>query len=161
MEQSCLLFCPAWEHPKHHQWLPRIPGHFWLLWFLFHITASSLHFKPRQFVVSFSVLGSGMDPDLQMDIITELDLVNTTLGVTQVSGLHNASKAFLFQGKGASSLAQGTVWGRGQPGGCSPGVYLLEDHLCCVSCVAVIRNAQKCWGCADIPGVFWRCEGSW
>uniref|UniRef100_A0A8D2QJ51 Protein kinase C-binding protein NELL1 n=1 Tax=Zonotrichia albicollis TaxID=44394 RepID=A0A8D2QJ51_ZONAL len=38
-----------------------------------------------------------MDPDLQIDIITELDLVNTTLGVTQVSGLHNASKAFLFQ----------------------------------------------------------------
>ncbi|KAI5929323.1 Protein kinase C-binding protein NELL1 [Manis javanica] len=44
-----------------------------------------------------TVLGFGMDPDLQMDIITELDLVNTTLGVTQVSGLHNASKAFLFQ----------------------------------------------------------------
>lgn len=40
-----------------------------------------------------------MDPDLQIDVITELDLVNTTLGVTQVSGLHNASKAFLFQGK--------------------------------------------------------------
>lgn len=40
-----------------------------------------------------------MDPDLQIDIITELDLVNTTLGVTQVSGLHNASKAFLFQGE--------------------------------------------------------------
>lgn len=54
---------------------------------------------------SFSVLGSGMDPDLQMDIITELDLVNTTLGVTQVSGLHNASKALLFQGKGSSSFA--------------------------------------------------------
>lgn len=44
-----------------------------------------------------TVLGSGMDPDLQMDIITELDLVNTTLGVTKVSGLHNASKALLFQ----------------------------------------------------------------
>uniref|UniRef100_A0A7M4EQJ7 Protein kinase C-binding protein NELL1 n=1 Tax=Crocodylus porosus TaxID=8502 RepID=A0A7M4EQJ7_CROPO len=41
--------------------------------------------------------GFGMDPDLQIDIITELDLVNTTTGVTQVSGLHNASKAFLFQ----------------------------------------------------------------
>lgn len=40
-----------------------------------------------------------MDPDLQIDIITELDLVNTTIGVTQVPGLHNASKAFLFQGK--------------------------------------------------------------
>ncbi|XP_008842717.1 protein kinase C-binding protein NELL1-like, partial [Nannospalax galili] len=42
-------------------------------------------------------VGFGLDPDLQMDIVTELDLVNTTLGVTQVAGLHNASKAFLFQ----------------------------------------------------------------
>lgn len=40
-----------------------------------------------------------MDPDLQIDIITELDLMNTTIGVTQVPGLHNASKAFLFQSK--------------------------------------------------------------
>lgn len=46
-----------------------------------------------------TAVGFGMDPDLQIDVITELDLVNTTLGVTQVSGLHNASKAFLFQGK--------------------------------------------------------------
>ncbi|XP_038620449.1 protein kinase C-binding protein NELL1 isoform X5 [Tachyglossus aculeatus] len=44
-----------------------------------------------------AVVGIGMDPDLQIDVITELDLVNTTIGVTQVSGLHNASKAFLFQ----------------------------------------------------------------
>ncbi|XP_063253625.1 protein kinase C-binding protein NELL1 [Prinia subflava] len=44
-----------------------------------------------------AAVGFGMDPDLQMDIITELDLVNSTLGVTQVVGLHNASKAFLFQ----------------------------------------------------------------
>ncbi|XP_068050284.1 protein kinase C-binding protein NELL1 isoform X5 [Anomalospiza imberbis] len=44
-----------------------------------------------------AAVGFGMDPDLQIDIITELDLVNTTLGVTQVSGLHNASRAFLFQ----------------------------------------------------------------
>ncbi|XP_050191621.1 protein kinase C-binding protein NELL1 isoform X2 [Myiozetetes cayanensis] len=44
-----------------------------------------------------AAVGFGMDPDLQIDIITELDLVNTTFGVTQVSGLHNASKAFLFQ----------------------------------------------------------------
>ncbi|XP_074985573.1 protein kinase C-binding protein NELL1 isoform X6 [Caretta caretta] len=43
-----------------------------------------------------AVVGFGMDPNLQIDIITELDLVNTTIGVTQVSGLH-ASKAFLFQ----------------------------------------------------------------
>ncbi|NWR23429.1 NELL1 protein, partial [Emberiza fucata] len=46
-----------------------------------------------------TAVGFGMDPDLQIDIIAELDLVNTTLGVTQVSGLHNASKAFLFQGE--------------------------------------------------------------
>ncbi|XP_060131185.1 protein kinase C-binding protein NELL1 isoform X2 [Zootoca vivipara] len=44
-----------------------------------------------------TVVGFGMDPNLQIDIITELDLVNMTIGVTQVSGLHNASKAFLFQ----------------------------------------------------------------
>ncbi|XP_064513250.1 protein kinase C-binding protein NELL1 isoform X5 [Pseudopipra pipra] len=44
-----------------------------------------------------AAVGFGMDPDLQIDIITELDLVNTTFGITQVSGLHNASKAFLFQ----------------------------------------------------------------
>lgn len=48
-----------------------------------------------------------MDPDLQIDIITELDLVNTTTGVTQVSGLHNASKAFLFQGKSNSFISLG------------------------------------------------------
>uniref|UniRef100_A0A8D2HW16 Uncharacterized protein n=1 Tax=Urocitellus parryii TaxID=9999 RepID=A0A8D2HW16_UROPR len=46
---------------------------------------------------AFCLVGFGLDPDLQMDFITELDLVNTTFGVTQVSGLHNASKAFLFQ----------------------------------------------------------------
>ncbi|XP_062823867.1 protein kinase C-binding protein NELL1 isoform X8 [Anolis carolinensis] len=44
-----------------------------------------------------TVVGFGMDPGLHIDIITELDLVNMTIGVTQVSGLHNASKAFLFQ----------------------------------------------------------------
>ncbi|KAJ1182114.1 hypothetical protein NDU88_007309, partial [Pleurodeles waltl] len=42
-------------------------------------------------------LGFGTDPDLQIDIIAELDLVNATPGVTQVPGLHNGSKAFLFQ----------------------------------------------------------------
>ncbi|KAJ7344568.1 hypothetical protein JRQ81_000518 [Phrynocephalus forsythii] len=44
-----------------------------------------------------AIVGFGTDPGLQIDIIAELDLVNMTLGVTQVSGLHNASKAFLFQ----------------------------------------------------------------
>ncbi|KFO20866.1 Translation initiation factor eIF-2B subunit gamma [Fukomys damarensis] len=44
-----------------------------------------------------TVVGIGLDPDLQIDIITELDLVNTNHGVTQVSGLHNGRKAVLFQ----------------------------------------------------------------
>ncbi|OCT83612.1 hypothetical protein XELAEV_18021754mg [Xenopus laevis] len=43
------------------------------------------------------VLGLGTDPDLQIDVITELELVNSTRGVTQVFGVHNGSKAFLFQ----------------------------------------------------------------
>ena len=83
-------------------------------------------FEAKTALCSFSVLGSGMDPDLQMDIITELDLVNTTLGVTQVPGLHNASKAFLFQGKATSSFVWGRAWGRGLRGGQSLGVFLLE-----------------------------------
>nr|XP_033784819.1 protein kinase C-binding protein NELL1 isoform X5 [Geotrypetes seraphini] len=44
-----------------------------------------------------AVRALGMDPDLQIDIIAELGLMNTSAGVTRVSGLHNASKAFLFQ----------------------------------------------------------------
>ena len=96
-----------------------------------------------------------MDPHLQMDIITELDLVNTTLGVTQVSGLHNTSKAFLFKGKGIFLLCMGAELGEeGLSGDCSSGVYLSEDHLCCFSRVIVMRNVQKCRGCLDIWGVF-------
>lgn len=70
------------------------------------IAACILSAKPT-WVCFFLVLGFGMDPDLQMDIITELDLVNTTLGVTQVAGLHNASKAFLFHGKKHTLLCMG------------------------------------------------------
>lgn len=44
------------------------------------------------------VLGSGMDPDLQVDIITDHDLVKTIFDIMQMSGLQNATKAFLFQG---------------------------------------------------------------
>ncbi|XP_048339473.1 protein kinase C-binding protein NELL1 isoform X3 [Sphaerodactylus townsendi] len=44
-----------------------------------------------------AVVGFGMDPSLRIDIISELDLFNMSNGITQVSGLHNASKAFLFQ----------------------------------------------------------------
>ncbi|XP_068116533.1 protein kinase C-binding protein NELL1 isoform X1 [Hyperolius riggenbachi] len=43
-----------------------------------------------------AVIGLGTDPDLQIDIISELQLDNSTRGVTQVFGTHNGSKAFLF-----------------------------------------------------------------
>ncbi|KAL0629183.1 UPF0764 protein C16orf89, partial [Plecturocebus cupreus] len=59
--------------------------------------------------VKMTMVGFGMDPDLQMDIVTELDLVNTTLGVAQVSGMHNASKAFLFQ-ESCSVNQDGVQW---------------------------------------------------
>ena len=96
---------------------------------------------------SFAVVGFGLDPDLQLDIITELDLVNTTLGVTQVSGLHNTSKAFLFQGKGISLLFMGS--GLGEELGICLGhilleCYLLGDHLCYFSYVIAMRNVQRC-----------------
>lgn len=89
-------------------------------------------------VCFFPVLGFGMDPDLQMDIITELDLVNTTLGVTQVAGLHNASKAFLFQGKKFLSFF---AWGGGRGGGvwgCAP-LPAFGDPLCYFSRVLLLK----------------------
>uniref|UniRef100_A0AAQ5YNU9 Neural EGFL like 1 n=1 Tax=Amphiprion ocellaris TaxID=80972 RepID=A0AAQ5YNU9_AMPOC len=43
-------------------------------------------------------LAFGSDQDYQIDIINELDLENATYGITQVAGLHNSSKAFLFRG---------------------------------------------------------------
>ncbi|RXM31741.1 Protein kinase C-binding protein NELL1, partial [Acipenser ruthenus] len=49
------------------------------------------------FFIIILVLGFGMDPELHIDIITELDLMNATIGVTQVAGQHNNSKSFLFQ----------------------------------------------------------------
>uniref|UniRef100_A0A8D3DRU3 Neural EGFL like 1 n=1 Tax=Scophthalmus maximus TaxID=52904 RepID=A0A8D3DRU3_SCOMX len=42
----------------------------------------------------------GSDQDYQIDIIHELDLANATYGITQVAGLHNGSKAFLFRDVG-------------------------------------------------------------
>uniref|UniRef100_A0A8D0D007 Neural EGFL like 1 n=1 Tax=Sander lucioperca TaxID=283035 RepID=A0A8D0D007_SANLU len=39
-------------------------------------------------------------PYYQIDIINELDLANATYGITQVAGLHNSSKAFLFRDVG-------------------------------------------------------------
>ncbi|XP_043561327.1 protein kinase C-binding protein NELL1-like isoform X4 [Chiloscyllium plagiosum] len=43
------------------------------------------------------VLGFGMDPDLQIDVTTELELDNARTGVAQVPGLYNNSRAYLFQ----------------------------------------------------------------
>lgn len=91
---------------------------------------------------SFSVVGFGMDPDLQLDIITELDLVNTTLGVTQVSGLHNTSKAFLFQGKGISLLCMGS--GLGEEFGVCLGRVPLE--CICWVIISVTSPMLSPWG---------------
>ncbi|XP_063802445.1 protein kinase C-binding protein NELL1 isoform X3 [Pseudophryne corroboree] len=44
-----------------------------------------------------AVIGFGTDSELQIDIISELELENSTRGITQVFGTHNGSKAFLFQ----------------------------------------------------------------
>lgn len=51
-----------------------------------------------------------MDPSLQIDVLTELELGESTAGVRQVPGLHNGTKAFLFQGMaqcGAPSVLRG------------------------------------------------------
>lgn len=45
-----------------------------------------------------TVIGFGIDPDYQIDIINELDFANAIYGITQVAGLHKNSKAFLFRG---------------------------------------------------------------
>uniref|UniRef100_A0A673Z507 Neural EGFL like 1 n=1 Tax=Salmo trutta TaxID=8032 RepID=A0A673Z507_SALTR len=47
-----------------------------------------------------TVIGFGIDPDYQIDIINELDFANAIYGITQVAGLHNNSKAFLFRDVG-------------------------------------------------------------
>uniref|UniRef100_A0A672GAN4 Neural EGFL like 1 n=1 Tax=Salarias fasciatus TaxID=181472 RepID=A0A672GAN4_SALFA len=52
------------------------------------------------FSLSSPVSAFGSDQDYQIDIIHELDLANATYGITQVAGLHNSSKAFLFRDVG-------------------------------------------------------------
>lgn len=42
------------------------------------------------------VVGFGVDPSLQIDVLSELGLPSSAAGVRQVPGLHNGSKAFLF-----------------------------------------------------------------
>ncbi|TRY66588.1 hypothetical protein DNTS_002823 [Danionella cerebrum] len=50
-----------------------------------------------------SVSGSGVDPELRVDIFKELDLETLTAGVSVVQGFHNDSSAFLFGEKGETS----------------------------------------------------------
>ncbi|KAK2489249.1 hypothetical protein MC885_020036, partial [Smutsia gigantea] len=45
--------------------------------------------------------GLGVDPSLQIDVLAELALGESTAGVRQVPGLHNGTRAFLFQGTGS------------------------------------------------------------
>ncbi|XP_048356264.1 protein kinase C-binding protein NELL2 [Sphaerodactylus townsendi] len=52
-----------------------------------------------------SVLGFGVDPSVQIDVLTELQLGDSVAGVLQVQGLHNGSKAFFFQGTSRSVKA--------------------------------------------------------
>ncbi|XP_060100930.1 protein kinase C-binding protein NELL2 isoform X4 [Heteronotia binoei] len=52
-----------------------------------------------------SVLGFGVDPSVQIDVLTELQLGDSVAGVLQVQGLHNGSKAFIFQGTSRSIKA--------------------------------------------------------
>ncbi|KAF7642001.1 hypothetical protein LDENG_00266430 [Lucifuga dentata] len=49
------------------------------------------------FLFTKAALTLGSDQDYQIDIINELDMANATYGITQVAGLHNSSKAFLFR----------------------------------------------------------------
>lgn len=44
------------------------------------------------------VWGLGVDPSLQIDVLLDLEVGEATAGVHQVPGLHNGTKAFLFQG---------------------------------------------------------------
>lgn len=50
------------------------------------------------------VLGFGVDPSVQIEVLTELQLGDSVAGVLQVQGLHNGSKAFFFQGTPHLSL---------------------------------------------------------
>lgn len=60
-----------------------------------------------------------MDPSLQIDVFTELELGESTAGVRQVPGLHNGTRAFLFQGRAprgapcAQAVQPGGVLGEG------------------------------------------------
>uniref|UniRef100_A0AAQ4NR23 Neural EGFL like 1 n=1 Tax=Gasterosteus aculeatus aculeatus TaxID=481459 RepID=A0AAQ4NR23_GASAC len=59
---------------------------------------------PHNLDFSPAALAFGSDPDYQIDIINELDLANATYGITQVAGLHNGTKAFLFRGNARTAV---------------------------------------------------------
>lgn len=105
-------------------------------------------FEAKTAVCFFPVVGFGTDPDLQMDIITELDLVNISLGVTQVSGLHNASKAYVFQGKALPPLHGGGTWG----GGSVWGVFMWCVFVRGSSPLFLLCHCHKV--CSEISRVF-------
>lgn len=83
-----------------------------------------------------------MDPSLQIDVLTELELGESTAGVRQVPGLHNGTKAFLFQGmahyedpclvggadprEGLANLALHPCVPAGAGGSCAPRTDLLK-----------------------------------
>jgi len=107
---ACLIFLQL--HPQYTYFLYTSIIH--ILWFTMSISIACINC--RLFVKSMivctsscqlhsigrpfsTVLGFGSDQDYQLDIINELDLANATYGITQVAGLHNSSKAFLFRGK--------------------------------------------------------------
>ncbi|XP_078530402.1 protein kinase C-binding protein NELL2 isoform X4 [Lissotriton helveticus] len=60
------------------------------------------------FCVAFclrAALGFGVDPSLQIDVLKELHLGDSTVGVLQVQGSHNESKAFFFHDNSRSIKA--------------------------------------------------------
>lgn len=83
---SCLFF-----HVKRLCFIPRRPG---------SVRSACLSWTPscNGSPPSAAASAFGSDQDYQLDLISELDLANATYGITQVAGLHNNSKAFLFRG---------------------------------------------------------------
>ncbi|XP_059834465.1 protein kinase C-binding protein NELL2-like [Hypanus sabinus] len=56
---------------------------------IFRTVLALVHFVP--------VLGFGVDPALEIDLFSALELDASTEGIVRVPGFHNASRAFLFQ----------------------------------------------------------------
>ncbi|XP_062869522.1 protein kinase C-binding protein NELL1-like [Trichomycterus rosablanca] len=48
-------------------------------------------------IIISTVVVFGLDPDVQIDIIKDLDLANATYGLSQTAGLHNGSRAVLLR----------------------------------------------------------------